>query len=305
MVADLELRCPRCGGPIGIGENSDERRCPDCGYRLRFLGDYWDGRADGAPAEFAAQWRLWESGDLGGDTGQLYGKSVEQDFAEVLAILGLSTDDLARLRILEIGFGHGRILREIQKHCSRAYGVDLAKPLPSAKLRPRSIAVASLFEMPFQPGQFDLVICRGVIHHTPDARLAFTRIAEQVAPGGRLYLYIYEPNVPRSLRLRKLIPRSWQLPEWTRLLLARTLGAAWAMVRTATTRPLDIKRFRHHRSATTLGVFDVLSPRWTTQHPPDDVLRWFQEESLPAHRVSACNYVGARAVDAGLRPHPS
>jgi SAM-dependent methyltransferase len=245
--------------PIAAGSGGDVRQCSNCGYQLKFVGAYWDARLDGdPPAEFAAQWRLWESGELGGNTGQLYGRSADEDFAEMMQLLGLSAHDLAGLKILEIGFGHGRILREIQKACPRAYGVDLAKPLPSAGLLPRFISVAGLFRMPFQPGQFDLVICRGVIHHTPDVRLAFTCIAEQVAPGGRLYLYIYEKGVPRSLRLRKLVPYSWRLPERMRLLLSRSLGAVWAGVRTATARPLDLGRYALHRGATTLGVFDVL-----------------------------------------------
>jgi SAM-dependent methyltransferase len=219
---------------------------------------------------------------------------VEEDFAGLLELLGLSTADLARLKVLEIGFGHGRILREIQKHCPHAYGVDLARPLASATLRPRSVVLGSLFRLPFVPGQFDLVICRGVIHHTPDVRLAFTRVAEQVAPGGRLYLYIYEQDVPRSLLLRRLIPFSWLLPEPLRLILSKTLGAAWAGFRTATVRPFDPGRYPSHRGATTLGVFDILSPRWTTRHAPEEVLSWFQEESLVGRRVSACNYLGER-----------
>jgi len=296
-VTCLELRCPACRATMaGVHGNDDERRCLTCGYTLRFTGEFWDARVEGdPPAEFAAQWRLWESGVLRGETEELYGCTGEQAFIAMLNILGLDPTDLAKLRILEIGFGHGRILGEIQKHCPEAYGIDLVRPLVSASLLSWSVVLGSLFRMPWAPGQFDLVICRGVIHHTPDVRLAFSRIAEPVSPGGRLCLYIYEPHVPRSLLLRKLIPYSWLTPERCRVLLSQTLGAVWAAFRTVTTKPLDIGRYSRHLGATTLGVFDILSPRITTRHTPDEVLAWFREESLSAQRLSACNYIGERA----------
>jgi SAM-dependent methyltransferase len=162
----------------------------------------WDARLERESLpEFAIQWRLWSEGRFG-DTHLLYGKNAQDDFADLLKTLDLTTDDVAGRKLLEVGFGHGRILKEFQRITETAVGLDLAKPLLDVGLAQRSIVCGDLFAIPFQPGQFDIVVCRGVIMCTRDAERAFSKVAEQVGVGGLLYVYVYEPMMPRSLVFR-------------------------------------------------------------------------------------------------------
>src|SRR5262249_31912186 len=49
----------------------------------------------------------------------------------------------------------------------------------------------SVLDIPFGAGEFDLVICSGVAHHTPEPRRAFEEIARVLKPGGVAYISLY------------------------------------------------------------------------------------------------------------------
>lgn len=49
----------------------------------------------------------------------------------------------------------------------------------------------SVLDLPFDADQFNLVICSGVAHHTPDPFRAFQEIARVLKPGGTAYIALY------------------------------------------------------------------------------------------------------------------
>jgi SAM-dependent methyltransferase len=51
---------------------------------------------------------------------------------------------------------------------------------------------ANLFELPLARRAFDVVVCRGVVHHTPRPWEAIQRVSEHVADGGHFVLGFYE-----------------------------------------------------------------------------------------------------------------
>jgi SAM-dependent methyltransferase len=56
-------------------------------------------------------------------------------------------------------------------------------------------------------GAFDVVYASGVLHHTPDPRAAFARIARLARPGGIIVLGLYNAFARIPLRLRRLVAR--------------------------------------------------------------------------------------------------
>ena len=260
---------------------------------MQFKDGVWDARVSfDYPLDFSHQWTLWEEGKFG-DTRLLYSRSADEKYRDTLRDLSLDKADLRGMKILEVGFGDGRLLHSIQADCPTAFGIDLVKPLLSAKLRQRSVICASLFNNPFKPMQFDLVICRGVIHHTGKTRLAFSRVAEQVGKSGKLYLFVYEKDVS-ILTLRKIMPFSWILPEGVRLRLSRFIGLIVGFVFALRRRELNLDGIRKYWGNYSLMAFDLLSARYTSWHSPDEIVSWFKETSFEVERVGPCVYVGSK-----------
>ncbi len=53
-------------------------------------------------------------------------------------------------------------------------------------------------------GSFDVVYSSGVLHHTPDPRASFARIAQLARPGGMIVVGLYNAFARIPLRLRRL-----------------------------------------------------------------------------------------------------
>lgn len=297
-IAPIELRCPCCGSELGDVPASlpAEVECGRCGFCVASDAENWDACVDRAyPRDFARQWVLWEQGRLG-DPSLVYGERPEHYFHDLLASTGLRADQLESMRVLEVGFGHGRLLRQIQAWSPAAYGIDLAKPLRSADLRSGSAFFGSLLQMPFSPGQFDLVVCRGVIHHTPEPEASFGCVADQVAEGGILYLGgCYEPGGRGMLVLRKLLPWSWNYPEPVLLGLARVLGGLRSALETVRCGTLDLETMRSHYAHYKLDVYDVMTPRWSGTLGAETIVPWFESRGLQVRKASYGTYVGIKA----------
>ena len=78
----------------------------------------------------------------------------------------------------------------------KAVGIDLTSSVDAAyaNIGTRKnvhLIQADIFAMPFREGTFDLAYSIGVLHHTPDPRAAFDRVALTVKKGGGLAVYLY------------------------------------------------------------------------------------------------------------------
>lgn len=99
-----------------------------------------------------------------------------------------------QISIAEIGCGPGRATMYLAARGAAITAVDIsAASLARARARaPDARYVrATTMALPFGAASFELVVCDGVIHHTSDARAAFTEIARVLRPGGHLYLGVY------------------------------------------------------------------------------------------------------------------
>lgn len=106
-------------------------------------------------------------------------------------------------RVLDAGCGSG--------HYSSLYltdswegewvGCELTPAIDAAKQRlghvPGTCFVqADILGLPFRPATFDLVFCRGVMHHTPSTVHAFNSLARLVKPEGEFIFFVYRKNGP-------------------------------------------------------------------------------------------------------------
>lgn len=116
---------------------------------------------------------------------------------------------LPGMKVLEAGCGAGRFTEVLLKRGALLTSVDLSVAVDANRqnfpVSPKHrIAQADITRLPFSPGGYDLVVCLGVIQHTPHPELTISRLAEQVAPGGWLVIDHYAPTLGYYLRLTPL-----------------------------------------------------------------------------------------------------
>src|SRR5438093_1911313 len=123
--------------------------------------------------------------------------------------------------VLDAGCGSGRWTYAMASLGATVVAVDLTEAgieithRATAHMDNVAVLQASLFQLPFNPESFDLVVSWGVLHHTPDTKKAFAWIAPLVKPGGQLYVMVYEKqNIVKAF-----------CPDLIRLLLQRFRAA--------------------------------------------------------------------------------
>jgi ubiquinone/menaquinone biosynthesis C-methylase UbiE len=110
-------------------------------------------------------------------------------------------------RVLEAGCGTGLILEQLRPHVRELYGLDLsAGMLGHAARRGHRVVQASITEIPFPDGYFDVVCSFKVLAHVERIEAAMTEMFRVIRPGGHLVVEFYNPT-----SLRGLIKR-WKAP---------------------------------------------------------------------------------------------
>jgi SAM-dependent methyltransferase len=91
----------------------------------------------------------------------------------------------------------------------------------------------NLFRPSFRPGQFDVVLCNGVLHHTGDPRAGFERLVPLVKPGGHIIIGLYNRYGRVLNRLRRRLFRlsggrgQWLDPYLRKTRLSADKHRAW------------------------------------------------------------------------------
>ena len=113
--------------------------------------------------------------------------------------------DLDNKVILEAGCGAGRFTEILLKSKSLITAVDLSIAVIANNenngLNPQlRIARASITDLPFDEGQFDIVFCPGVVQHTPNPVQSIEALFKAVKPGGWLVFDQYRYNLSSMLK---------------------------------------------------------------------------------------------------------
>ncbi|MCU0649409.1 MAG: class I SAM-dependent methyltransferase [Gemmatimonadaceae bacterium] len=98
--------------------------------------------------------------------------------------------------VLEAGCGAGRFTEVLLGERARVVSVDLSEAVvANAANFPISdrhaVVRADITDLPFEGGQFDFVMCIGVLQHTPDPVRTIAALVAQLRPGGVLVVDQY------------------------------------------------------------------------------------------------------------------
>jgi SAM-dependent methyltransferase len=203
------LACPACGSALAVGW-----RCPECGARYTARGGIPDLRLGGDLRTEAVR-RFYEHAPFPGyrqrdSLASLYARAERSKFARLLdeSIPGDA-------RILEIGCGTGQMSLYLARADRLVIGADLTRAsllLGQGAARRFGLTRLQFVETDLQrpglrAGAFDIVYASGVLHHTPNPRASFARIAALARPGGIIVVGLYNAIARIPFRLRRLVAR--------------------------------------------------------------------------------------------------
>jgi len=203
------LACPACADRLGA-----DWSCCGCGARFDAPDGIPNLRLPG-DARTEAVRRFYERAPFPGypphdSLHTLRARAERSVFARLLdqAIPGDA-------RIAEIGCGTGQMSLYLARADRVVVGADLARASlrlgASAARRfglDRVLFVESdLQRFALKTGSFDVVYSSGVVHHTPNPRAAFGRLARLARPGGTIVVGVYNVFARIPLRLRRAIAR--------------------------------------------------------------------------------------------------
>ncbi|HET9361520.1 MAG TPA: methyltransferase domain-containing protein [Vicinamibacterales bacterium] len=209
--------------------------------------------------------------------------------AALCATTGWRDDEFPGRRLLDAGVGAGRFAERAAAKGAEVFGVDLTLAVDAAyrnigHLSNVHLAQADIFALPMRASTFDLAYSIGVLHHTPDPPTAFARVADTLAPGGKLAVYVYARYGPghhmsdaiRVVSTRLPLRVSWALAAGAvPLYYLYRIPVVGKACRLALPISMDPRwRWRW------LDTFDWYTPTYQTKYLYPEVFRWFRQQGF-------------------------
>jgi ubiquinone/menaquinone biosynthesis C-methylase UbiE/DNA-binding transcriptional ArsR family regulator len=110
--------------------------------------------------------------------------------------------------LLDVGTGTGHMLELLGPQANRGVGIDMSREmlaiartkLASAGLQQCGVQLGDLYDMPFAPNSFDVVVVHQILHLLDDAPGAIAEASRVLRPGGRLIVIDFAPHTIEALR---------------------------------------------------------------------------------------------------------
>ncbi len=162
---------------------------------------------------FGLQWKSFAKIQLDSHNGS----SISKDRLE--RCLGFPINELKGKNVLEVGCGAGRFTEHLISGGGHVHSVDLSVAVEvnsdnMGNAADYRVAQANVYRLPFPEKAFDIVICLGVIQHTPSPEKTIECLWNMVKPGGLLvidhytfdWMYYTKPVMLYRFFLRRMKP---------------------------------------------------------------------------------------------------
>lgn len=203
----IPLHCPQHGSPLDF---SPERAAYTCGSGCIFKVQNQIPRfvaTEDYASSFGLQWNAFRRTQLDSVTGVPISKE------RLTRIAGGSLEVFKGRKVLEAGCGAGRFTEIMLEAGAKVFAIDLSVAVDANFKNFHGhpqyfVCQADLLNAPVAAGQFDIVVCIGVIQSTPDSEKTIARLCSYLKPGGMLYMdhYAHEyPMPPTRIKIRNFL----------------------------------------------------------------------------------------------------
>jgi 2-polyprenyl-3-methyl-5-hydroxy-6-metoxy-1,4-benzoquinol methylase len=167
--------------------------------------------SDDYAAAFGWQWRHFRRSQLDSHTGT----TISRD--RLTRCLGGSLEVVRGKTVLEAGCGAGRFTEILLGAGARVVAADLSSAVEANYANcvhspDYFVCQADIRDLPVAPHAFDVVICLGVVQHTPEPEETLAALAGYVKPGGLLAIDHYSRDYPVTATRKALRELLLRLP---------------------------------------------------------------------------------------------
>ena len=216
-------------------------------------------------------------------------------------------DPAKRVQVLEAGCGAGRFTEVLLELPGAAVtSTDLSSAVePNQQNCPQSarhrVIQCDINRFPFATGQYDVVVCLGVVQHTQSPEGTIAHLYDQVKPGGWLVIDHYPRNLAHYTRLGEHTLR----PFLKRLPPGKAFGVTQALTRLFFPLHRAVRRVRPaqmllSRVSPVLTYFHALPELddkqqydWAELDTHDSLTDWFKHVRTPGEIRRAFETLGA------------
>jgi len=254
-------------------------------------------------ASFSREWAHFEYDD------KTWALDVQARTELLLKELDVHSSELQGKLLLDAGCGNGSLSRGINRFGCEVVAIDVSESVERAYRYFSSLGNdrthflrGDLMRHPFKAESFDFVFSSGVLHHNPDTRAAFESILRALKPGGKVYIWLYQPIpgwshalkqrfrstvAPLPDPLKHAIVAAWSIQSMARQYLRRLLGSG---------DPADQMRWRERM----VLLLDHYTPRYRWEHTQDEVHGWYRDCGLQQIKTTEVREWGFGVV--GTKP---
>jgi SAM-dependent methyltransferase len=256
---------------------------------------------------FGLQWKRYRKTQLDSYTGTTYSKDrLKRCFGDALWERLRQPEPL---HVLEAGCGAGRFTEVLlETPAALVTSTDLSSAVEPNQLNcPQSprhrIVQGDINRLPFLPGQFDIVMCLGVVQHTRSPEQTIADLYRQVKPGGWIVIDHYRHAVSTYTKLTAALIR----PILKRLPPERGVAATNALTRwffplhraVRRHKPLQMMLSRVSPILTYFHALPALSDElqyeWAELDTHDNLTDWYKR--LRSRRSIRNTLAGLGAID--------
>lgn len=192
-------------------------------------------------------------------------------------------------------------------------GTDISSAIDIAQERLGGIAnthfvQADILQLPYRENSFDMIVSRGVLHHTPSTERAFKSLTFLLQEGGEFLFFIYRKNGPvrefTDDHVRAYISSLSAEEAWEALRPLNLFGRALSEAKGEVEVPMDVPylglkagKYTVHRliydfflkafwkpdwqyDESALISFDWFHPHYAYRHTEDEIERWCADTGL-------------------------